>query len=615
MVLDRLTALERMPGGHRIKVVRMSKYRIGKLHSVLPIFPLVIGILLVAPTHGDDNSSNQADADHATLVQLADVVRFNDTTVRTMGLRLLLAGANEETLVEFLKRSRNLELGELGIEIQLAIVRELALLDPKEALRQARDLPSEAGESVVRTIFQVWSIKDLDQAIDSAKHLEGDWNDYAVDAILSARSDLSSEDRLNVASQLMGKRLANTVLGLMDATAPIDDPESAWIDFVEKNRNKLDRLNVTEQIYLGTIGAALVEDMGLDTVLDRIDEELPDGPTKSRAVTSVLRSHAGNDAESALEYAIDLQHQIDPMVLSSISLQLAATDPEATLSALTSVRASGDRLRLQRDVVRTWTQIDPYAVATSLDTLPRSLHTYAREQALIAIAKDSIDNAVLMLPEVDNYESKLRVAETLFGHWAKTDLAGAINWINTDPGIADLSNELLPSVIDSVAREDPSLAMQMAQQDSIAELEVGSEFLVIRSVAKRNLEESIELLASVRNEATRLAALGEIGQVLIRTGEAHRAIQLGDENLTDNSRAKYISSIATPLLVDAPGVLAENLNALPSRTEQSKMAMMLLMRPHLSGELSEEQMKKARAFVPEGFTPPNLENALELIGQ
>ena len=351
----------------------MSRHPCDRYSPVLCIFVLLVGTILSTSSRGDERSPNGTDSELNTSIRLAELAQFSDSEVRTTGLRVLLAGADASSMVEVLDQSKKLKSKEVGIEFQLTILRELALFEPEEALRHAKSLPAREGKSAVATIFQVWSLKDLDEAIDTAKQLNDNWNAYAVDAILSSRSDLSSEDRLDVATRIMGASRANQVLRLMDATAPIENPESAWDNFLEEKQGKIDVLNMTERLRLGTIVAALVGDIGVDAVLDRIDEAIPNSLTKSNTIAKVLRFHAGNDAESALEYAIDLQQEIDPMVLSTMSLDLAKTNPEAALDALTSVRASGNRHRLQRDVVRSWTEIDQCLLACICTQIPMQL--------------------------------------------------------------------------------------------------------------------------------------------------------------------------------------------------------------------------------------------------
>ncbi len=584
---------------------------------VLPLFTL---LLLAESTSGDEEQVEDSSASQGSIVdrdlssELSALERFSDPRIRTIGLRVLMANADEESLVSFLNQANQLRPEELREELFSVVLSELALINPDLALYQVRNFSNIAIESVVAPIFEVWSIKNLDQAVETAKQLTGKWHDYAVDAILETRSDLSSSDRKDIATRMMGRSLANTILGIMDSTAPVEDPESAWKEFLTENQHRISRLNINETIRLRRICEALVKEIGLEAVLDRIETSIPDHRTKSRTVASVLESVAGHDAEKALEQAIYFQNRIEPTVLATISLQLATTDPRAALNALNSVRSSGNRLQLQRNVVKAWSNIDPYEILDSLHSLPRSMHTYSREQAMIAIAEDSIDNAVLLLPEVENYESKVRIAVKIIDHWAKTDVAGAVDWLSTDSEVSGLSDELLPTVIESLATDNSQLAMQIAQQEQIGESEIGHEVLVVRSVAQRDLNASIELLGNVRNETTRIAALGEIGQVLISSGEAQEAIQLGNEQLAaEPERAKYISSIASALLVDAPGVLAENLGALPTASERSRMAVMLLMRPQFGDELSEDQLEKVRAYAPEGFTPSSLPNVRDML--
>ena len=125
-------------------------------------------------------------------------------------------------------------------------------------------------------------------------------------------------------------------------------------------------------------------------------------------------------------------------------------------------------------------------------------------------------------------------------------MQSAISWLQSDPTVAPLQKVLMPSVIADIACKDPKYAMRIAQSVAIADVEVGLEALVSKTVAETNLDKAIEMLSETRNKKTKTSLLGEIGTVLVRDGDTERAIEL-DQQLTDEKERSNYFLLSSPI--------------------------------------------------------------------
>lgn len=597
---------------------------------------LVIGTLLLTTNQGTDNfqsertTANQHLSDTSitekvvetkstsysdqgeSSMNLSDLVVLNPIA-RKSKLKVFMARAKEGEIVDLLMQTKDIIPKELAIEFQNTIVEQFALVNPSRAVEAVKGLQKDHLEEakLIKSIFNVWGVSDLDQAIQYAKQQDESFREYAAEGIITVRDDLSPDKRHDIALQIVGEESIVWTLGVVNLRKPIENPSETWDEFMEERGHELGQLDHFDTGFLGRVAHALAGEIGLEAAMSKIDAALPDGRTKSSVYTTFFHAVSEEDPYHALELAIGLDDVRHASAITEILAQnVAATDPEGAVYLVSSIKASGVRNMVMRGIIDTWIESDPYGVVANLELLPENQRTNARVDALVAIAADSTDAATRMLLDVDHYESKVTVASAIFSNLAKSDVQSAISWLQSDPTVAPLQKELMPSVIADIARKDPEYAMQIAQSIAIEDDEIDLEVIVIKTVAETNVDKAIEMLSETPNEKTKATAREEIGAILVRDGDAERAIELGEQITDEEERSHYLVTLIPDLILEAPTVFVDNLEAFPKdrRTAIAVQAYMFL--PTFTGELSDEQQDKVR----EHFSLPNQEG-LDIFSQ
>ena len=533
-------------------------------------------------------------------MNLTDLIGLNPIA-RMSKLRVFMSDANEGDFDDLLAQSEDLQPLELGAEFQNIIVGQFAIVNPERAIQAVNGLESEylRKAELIKSIFNVWGVSDLDQAIQYAKKQDSSFRGFAAEGIITARDELSVNERHDIALQLVGEESLDWTLGAIDLRRPIDNPEKTWNEFLEENRHKIGQLDVFNTGYLGRVAHAIAGEIGLEAAMSKIDSALPDGSTKSSVYRWFFHSLSAEEPYQALELAIGLNDARNSSAITGLLAQnVAAVDPEGAVRIVSTIKASGLRNTAIRRIINTWIESDPYGVMANLELLPENQRTKARVDALVAIAADSTDAATRMLPDVNHYESKVMVAESIFSNLAKNDMEAAVTWLLSDPNVAPIKTELMPSVIADLATKDPQYAMQIAHSVAIEESEVGLEAQVIKSVAETNVDKAIAMLPDIRNEKTMASALAEIGTILVRDGDAERAIEIGGQITDEKERTRYFATLIPDMIVEAPTVFIDNLESFPTNRETALRVRAMMVLPIFSNEFSAEQQDKIRERFP-----------------
>ncbi len=545
-------------------------------------------------------------------MNLSDLVVLNPIA-RKSKLKVFMARAKEGELVDLLMQTKDIIPKELGIEFQNTIVEQFALVNPKRTVEAVKGLQKDQlGEAkLIKSIFNVWGVSDLDQAIQYAKQQDESFREYAAEGIITVRDDLSPDERHDIALQIVGEESIVWTLGAINLRRPIENPSETWNEFMEEKGHQLGQLDLFDTGYLGRVAHALAGEIGLEAAMSKIDAALPDGRIKSSVYTTFFHAVSEEDPYQALELAIGLDDVRHASAITGILAQnVAATDPKGAVNLVSSIKASGVRNMVMRGIIDTWIESDPYGVVANLELLPENQRTNARVDALVAIAADSTDAATRMLLDVDHYESKVTVASAIFSNLAKSDVQSAISWLQSDATVAPLQKELMPSVIADIASKDPEYAMQIALSVAIDDHEVGLEALVIKTVAVTNVDKAIEMLSETRNEKTKATAREEIGTILVRDGDAERAIELGQQLTDEKERSNYYVTLIPELIRAAPRVFVDNLESFPKDRKTVITVQAYMFLPTFTGELSDEQQDKVR----EHFSLPSQEG-LDIFSQ
>ena len=532
---------------------------------------------------------------------LDEIASMKSASEQQLALRVLLADLDETQVAELLTKSQN-ALGDADrFDLQFAMIQRLAHQNPSRALSFVLDMDTSYNVGgFVTSIFKDWAHSNLDEAVSRAGRLKPHFKRTALSAIVQERTDLADNTIRAIARDLDNEQIATSAIAQRKIEEAIDDPETAWnelaVDLQEDPAN------------FGTISrvaSAWVEKSGLG-VLDQIVHSLTNAQTRQNVIRNVLAEVAHTDPEGAFTYALTLENDPYNSIVSSVAGMWANSDPRSALDAAIGIEKSSVRKAVAESVVRTWAFDEPKAVLEGVDSLPADLQESAASTALSAIARESPQEAADLVAAMESGSVKMSSASSVVSSWSHRDHEAALEWILNEPGVEEMRTELLSSIMHSLVRADPELAMSTALAQPIDEgssefgmfgpAGLGMEFNVISSLAFSDVDKAIELLPQVREGPTQLMSYQTVVQSLLMNEEVDKAFNMVQQ-VPESDRGKVYQAISTSWAMTDPTGMLKSMDRFPSKEDRSRAAALLVTTNQFSKSLSDEQIEEAKKHL------------------
>lgn len=526
---------------------------------------------------------------------VADLAQLQTDLKRTAALHRLVTAADESDLLSMLEHSKNIESERLRRTVEIGAVRKLAESSPQLAVAQLANLAGENHEELVAAIYGSWAESSLEDAVVQASGLDTTMKQAALRGIVSARSDLSIDERLAIAERLGGERYAIDLSNRETANQAIDDPESAWNSFVN---DEFSDLSQTE--HLIEVAETWIDQEGIG-VIDRISESLSTPEVRDAVVISVLHNITPNDPASAFRQALSLKSSSRELALTTIAEIWSASSPTEALMAVIAVEKDSERELLQQTVLQAWAAVDPNALLDAIEQLPEAIRALATEAAMFAIARISPDQAKRFLAVVTDREVRDQLAKEIATYWSESDVASALDWALNDEFATDvLQAEVLMIVLADLATKDPDLAFETARQQPVVlrgQYYRGLEVTVIEHLVETNIDKAYALLSDIRSEGLTIPhAYSEVGRAMVRNGDIDKALKLG-ERLSGRSRSNYNGSLMYQWALVNPETLLDSIEGLPTDELKLQAVRGLNRFNPQTKALSDEQLEYANSFL------------------
>lgn len=562
-------------------------------------------ILLAAGTLQPNNDSvskvassssvAHSDAIDEPVDTVTDLVRLPTFLKQTASLHRLVNAADEDRLIGFLDQSRTIKSSSLRHAIEIAVVRKLAASDPEIAISQLATLPSERHEELIAAIYSAWANTNLEEAISQASELDSPLKRAALRGILSARGDLSFEQRQSVARRLGNEQFAIDLVNLETVNGAFVDPESAWNSFVIDGYS-----NAAQTEHLIEVAELWIDRDGID-VIDRISDSLESSTVLNAVVVSVLHRVARQDPADAFRQALGLKSSSRELALETIVEIWAVKDPNGALSAILGLDSEPDRQHLQEKVLQAWASNDPVALMAIIDQLPEDIQALAKEAAMFAIARISPEQATGFLAELTERNARDALAKEIATYWSETDVASALDWALNDEFATDiLQAEVLMIVLANLAIENPELAFTTARKQPIVlrgQYYRGLEVTVIQQLVDTDIEKALGMLSDIRNEGLTVShAYSEVGRAMVRSGDVDRALKLG-ERLSERGRSIYNGSLMYQWALANPEDLLASIEGLPTAQLKEQAVRGLNRFNSQTKALTDEQLEYANSLL------------------
>lgn len=431
---------------------------------------------------------------------------------RSVALYAILDRAEEETLLELLRDSRDIEHASERHETQIAIASRFAAINPREALEAALEFPKAERLLILEGVFAEWSESDLASATKAAAHLGRDSRLAALKAILDIRDDLDLNELRSIARELGHANYVNKqeseLLTIDLAEAPIE----VWHRMIHDGLEDASQLDTFVQV-----AEAAVEKDGFDALFHLhapfskvlFDEEYL---VLDVAVEALVR----NDPQSTWRYI----QQGSP---SELELSGDPTDLQESGSRTKRDRAYMTNV-VQELLLKSWATRDPAFVLERIEQIPRRLQALACERALEELIVTEPKQAVELIKSLKHLgTSRERTVWRFVRRWSEASPSAALAWVQSEQSIGDEQRQdLLTYVLSSLALENPDLALEVAVlQPNSAQLEQR----LMYEIAQKDVEAAINMLPMISEEG-QYSANAWVAERLIMNGEVDRAVAL-----------------------------------------------------------------------------------------
>ena len=529
--------------------------------------------------------------------QLQELIQHQSAIERAVTLQRATAGASREELVALFEHAAILPQATQRDQIQAAIVRQLAQLDPRSALSHIDPLPGVRRSRLTGIVFQEWSVMDLEKALEFAVDLRNGNQMAALEGILRSRIDLSDTALWDIARQLGNEQLILDHWARFTDQGGIDDPSFAWGDFLTIHGGEVDRFSLDQRNLLVNIARAWIVRAGIGDMIQGMSITQTDYGASVSLVEFLLESLVADDPSIVVDAAASMNDEVRSIVMNALA-NLAARDPESALKIAVMMEGASNQVVLQRAALGAWIDADPKAALEARDGLPHEFKPWIEQQALMSMVSTLPEEVPPFLSTITDATQIEIVVINLGRNWAQKDPMAVFEWLESEPKAKPWYGHVLNNVIENLTKQDPEKAIRFALEQPVDDYYggFGWEVAVVWTVAERDIDAALALIDHARDEGTRDYMLQSIGGVIRNRGEYERAMDWA-EHLKDESRETYYVHVVLGWVSDNPVELYEYMEKLPSDAIKEEAAKLLTALHETQQALTGEQIESLSKYL------------------
>ncbi|MXW53098.1 MAG: hypothetical protein F4X44_02885 [Gammaproteobacteria bacterium] len=544
------------------------------------------------PRKGVSSSSYGARSGSHSRNEIQDLGLFKSDYARSVALRAMLIDADQHRILDLLEQAEDIPNPSRKLATQAEIFSRFAVIDPSAALTHALKVVWNQRPVLLKAVFREWALSEFETATKHAANLHRSDGRVAFEAILQTRSEWSSNQILEFATQLGYRELGLELLEKSNLSLAVNDPQAAWLAMTTDNQDDDEQIQslseILERWCLSEGGAVILT----------VEDSISSMKSGRGVLYSALRKLAEKEPRATFDLVRSFRSHLRDDALHPVVSAWVDTAPMEALQAVSALEHGILRNSLIRRVASGWASEKPYELLQNLDRLPPDVQREAKQDILVSIVAISPEEAVKLMLEMPGGIGDYGFA--VVSSWSRTDVRAALEWVlELDDSHRQ---ELFLWLIHDLVLEDQELAFETALSLPIDADREGHEASVVVKIAEFDVEDAISMLVRVRNHVpTKLRAYSSVAQVLIRRGEADRAIELGRELSASIQEDYYLNLVDRWAYWDRVG-LFESLDALPSEDLRTEAANQLLWHgfffrdtPHRY--FSEQQIEKIKAHI------------------
>ena len=363
-----------------------------------------------------------------------DISKLESNFDQDLSLLLLLSRADVEELEEYIGQIDEFPSTNQQIAVLSVIFGRYAAIDPQRAIDRVLELDelTEKGkEEIVSSIFDEWTLTNLDAAVAALHELPQAIKEIGLSAMMWRIDHLSPDQRIELA-QALGPRddwIDYTIRSIRSELI-YDNPRATYFDLLR------DPSSINERtVELAEIGEQLVAAEGVAALREIYDSlESPNGRHNvlSGVIRRTIREEIASPSSvlhvvSALPRAQEARNATETVLRSWTYL-----DPKAAFDAALELddRSVSDRSR--RELLFTWASRDAASLYDEALSFPRKFQNDAITRALAQISRESPQKAIRLAQDLDSLEHRTSARGAIVFGWSHNDAKAAFEWLTND---------------------------------------------------------------------------------------------------------------------------------------------------------------------------------------
>lgn len=499
--------------------------------------------------------------------------------------------AVESRLEELTKNTRQKMSSRVKDELQIALLQRLTNEKPNVALEFALDCDDEYREKFVKTVFDSWSMMDLEALITHAKKLNWSDRNQALESIVRANLEMPLDSLRDISVRLnLDKRKAVEYYQLIVNVELIEDPKTAWYELAEMSKQDNVRLSDNYNGLLSRLAIQWFKEDGF-VALDEIHDAAEDVYHKDVSFSAILEFFAQKAPRLAFEYLLDLTEY--EYTLAEVVRIWFEQDRTAAIKAVEEIKSDEVRYELQYVIASIWAQREPRYILQNLDVISEQVRYVAIREGIATIAQSSLREAGDFATQIEDSSLRTTAVRELLVIWSRQAPHSLLDWILNDSSNTHLIDEIREQLVYLTLDSDPVRAFQLAREQPIMNSsdtsDFGLEAQILYDISRNDLELARELLADVRGGITKTLAMLHVGRALRYQGDIQEAMDLA-QDLTENDRNWYFSFITYDWIDGDPSGLADEISTFPTTETRSTAAQLLLRWNRRYDKLTDQQI-------------------------
>lgn len=571
-------------------------------------------VLNSSASESGQGSTESTDPNTTSKVSsIEDLFRnYPDDLSRLTAAYELIGKANETILIDLFdqvtqrKYAKDDDLWKAEL-IELVSSR-LARMNLDKAVSLYESRPLDDTKYMLYGIMHVWARKDFDEAVEFGRKQDESVHAIVLRGIVDASLSLPATTLMDLGVEFGDVTYVKRALAAHQLELDLANPDKAWENLLADPTIHLEENFERVQ----TVANALIEKYGTAEFNNLVG--VISSPTLGYQLRkSILTKIARNDPDRAFNFALDTPNDVYGTMLSTVIDTWAITDPENALSRVSLLQPSSIRDKLQEGIVSTWIRQDSNQFETNLGSIPAELRDAARQSFIEYRVKDSIEEALKILPEITDSATQEQAARIIADSWFNSDVDAAFQWLVSSTEIESYRADLLRSFLEKLTAEDANKAFDLAiSLPILAEENLGLEVVVIDLIKSTQTDRALRLLSKVRPGRTQLTAYESISSILVVRERVVEAIELGKQ-LPDKEQLRYYKNLAMGIATaETPTKILEMLPNVPVKEARSTIAEYTLIFHSATDEANSFSDDQVEALL-QHVVPADLERVRYLI--